>query len=88
MAYQPPPEIFLIPRQSLGILLAVRSKHRDLIAYHRRFEYTEVEMCYSCGLENSFEHPFFASSLGGTKIKLENLENLEVVILERISSRF
>lgn len=58
MNSQLPPEISLLPRRSLGRLLAARSGHGDFAECHRRFKHTEADLYCSCGQEKSPEHPF------------------------------
>ncbi|KHJ30231.1 hypothetical protein EV44_g4033 [Erysiphe necator] len=58
MAYWLPPELFHIPRKSLGRLLVARSGHGDFAAYHRCFNHTEAELYCFCGQEKSLELTF------------------------------
>ncbi|KHJ34665.1 hypothetical protein EV44_g3961 [Erysiphe necator] len=53
-----PPELSLLPRWSLGKLLAARSGHGDFASYHRRFYHKNADHNCSCRLEKSPEHPF------------------------------
>ena len=53
-----PPELFL-PRPSLGRLLAARSGHGDISAYHLRFKHEDAELLCRYGEPKAPEH--FAS---------------------------
>lgn len=59
MKAQSLPELFLILRRDLGLLLAARSGHGDFAAYHCCFKHTEADLYCSCGQEKTPEHAFF-----------------------------
>lgn len=52
-----PPEL-LLPRFTLGKLLAARSAHGDFASYHRRFQHADANCFCSCGQEKAPEHFF------------------------------
>ncbi|KAI0995394.1 hypothetical protein K3495_g12785 [Podosphaera aphanis] len=72
MNSQLPPEISLLPRRSLGRLLAARSGHGDFAEYHRRFKHTDADLYCSCGQEKSPEHPFSCHLLSRSCGRLRN----------------
>ncbi|POS87609.1 hypothetical protein EPUL_003063 [Erysiphe pulchra] len=54
-----PAELFLLPRNSLGKLLAARSGHGDFAEYHRRFHHEDAELNCDCGSDKEPEDPFY-----------------------------
>lgn len=60
MSGKAPEELYFLSRRNLGLLIAARSAHGNLAAYHRRFKHENGE-------ENTPEHFFLCSSLVGLR---------------------
>ncbi|KHJ32806.1 hypothetical protein EV44_g3668 [Erysiphe necator] len=62
-----PPELCFLSRRNLGLLLIARSAHENFAAYHRRFKHENAELLFSCGEENTPEHPFVYNNLAALR---------------------
>ncbi|POS81939.1 hypothetical protein EPUL_005681, partial [Erysiphe pulchra] len=66
-----PAELFLLPQNSLGKLLAARSGHGDFAEYHRRFHYDDAELNCDFGSDKAPEHPFYCQNGGRNVSRLK-----------------